>query len=143
MNGKIYGNEKTHLSLTDKAQKLYDRTDPLEIEEIETKYGFRYNMRGVFKRTNMTEAELIEDLEALYDELYAPKKISLDNGRTMLTADEVAEELGESYSAQWAMLINNMDDEVRERVHEECAPCSPVAFLKRYLELAEDDLIIG
>ena len=28
-----------------------------------------------------------------------------------------------------------MDDEIRERVHGELAPCEPIAFLKRYCEL--------
>lgn len=31
-----------------------------------------------------------------------------------------------------------MDDETRERVHFELAPCRPEKFLKRYLELDSD-----
>lgn len=31
-----------------------------------------------------------------------------------------------------------MDDEKREQVHREIAPCSPEEFLKRYLELDPD-----
>lgn len=31
-----------------------------------------------------------------------------------------------------------MDDEKREKVHFELAPCDPVDFLKRYLELDPD-----
>jgi len=31
-----------------------------------------------------------------------------------------------------------MDDETREQVHLELAPCSPKEFLKRYLELDAD-----
>lgn len=31
-----------------------------------------------------------------------------------------------------------MDDETREKVHLELAPCSPKEFLKRYLELDAD-----
>lgn len=31
-----------------------------------------------------------------------------------------------------------MDDEKREQVHNELAPCSPEEFLKRYCELDED-----
>lgn len=31
-----------------------------------------------------------------------------------------------------------MDDEIREKVHIEMAPCKPVDFLKRYLELDKD-----
>lgn len=31
-----------------------------------------------------------------------------------------------------------MDDEKREQVHDELAPCEPEEFLKRYLELDPD-----
>lgn len=31
-----------------------------------------------------------------------------------------------------------MDDEIREKVHFELAPCEPEEFLKRYLELDPD-----
>lgn len=31
-----------------------------------------------------------------------------------------------------------MDDEIRERVHNELAPCEPEEFLVRYLELDPD-----
>lgn len=31
-----------------------------------------------------------------------------------------------------------MDDEIREKVHYELAPCDPEAFLRRYLELDPD-----
>ncbi len=31
-----------------------------------------------------------------------------------------------------------MDDEIREAVHVELAPCTPEEFLKRYLELDPD-----
>ena len=31
-----------------------------------------------------------------------------------------------------------MEDEIREKVHFELAPCDPEEFLKRYLELAPD-----
>ena len=32
-------------------------------------------------------------------------------------------------------IVNLMDDDIRERVHSEVAPCAEAAFLKRYLEL--------
>ena len=31
-----------------------------------------------------------------------------------------------------------MDDEIRERVHGELAPCTPETFLKRYCELVPE-----
>lgn len=38
-----------------------------------------------------------------------------------------------------------MDDDIREQVHSELAPCEPEEFLKRYLELDPDfeDVLIN
>lgn len=36
------------------------------------------------------------------------------------------------------VIATYMDDEKRERVHFELAPCEPEEFLKRYIELAPD-----
>ena len=38
----------------------------------------------------------------------------------------------------WEAIVNMMDDDIRERVHFELAPCTEEAFLKRYLELDPD-----
>ena len=35
-----------------------------------------------------------------------------------------------------------MDDDAREEVHDELAPCTNKQFLKRYLEIAPFDLCI-
>lgn len=35
-------------------------------------------------------------------------------------------------------IVNYMNDDVREKVHLELAPCEPEEFLKRYLELDPD-----
>lgn len=35
----------------------------------------------------------------------------------------------------WFAIVEFMNDEVRERVHFELAPCTNEEFLKRYLEL--------
>lgn len=43
----------------------------------------------------------------------------------------------------WETVVEFMDDETREAVHSELAPCTNLAFLRRYLELAPEDLIIG
>ena len=37
----------------------------------------------------------------------------------------------------WNAIVNLMDDEKREQVHRELAPCSNEKFLQRYLELDE------
>lgn len=45
----------------------------------------------------------------------------------------------------WEAIASYMDDETRERVHFELAPCTNVEFLRRYLELDPDftDLLQG
>lgn len=69
------------------------------------------------------------------------KQISLNNGYTFMDADEAIEEIEER--GLWSVVVETMDSEIRERVHGELAPCSNLAFLRRYLELAAEDLIIG
>ena len=69
------------------------------------------------------------------------KKISLDNGHSYMTAQEAMPEI--TSRNMWDTVINMMDDDTREKVHSELVPCTEVEFLMRYLELANDDLIIG
>lgn len=65
------------------------------------------------------------------------KQISINNGATYTTAAEVLEEISLDTMAEY------MDDDAREAVHNELAPCSDIEFLERYLEIAPDDLIVG
>lgn len=69
-------------------------------------------------------------------------KISIDNGLTFIGAEELDEHTDE-IGARWDAIAEAMDDETRERVHAELAPCSEIDFLRRYLELAPCDLVIG
>ena len=39
---------------------------------------------------------------------------------------------------RYETIVTYMDDEIREQVHAELAPCTETEFLKRYLELDED-----
>lgn len=90
--------------------------------------------------------------EELMDQLIPqePKQISLDNGHTYLDADEAiktmqeqAEESGIPFGKIWENVAYQMDDDIRETVHMELAPCTKKEFLRRYLELSPEDLIIG
>lgn len=65
------------------------------------------------------------------------KRISTNNGATWTTPEEALEHVSMETIAQY------MDDETREQVHEELAPCTDSEFLRRYLEIAPDNLIIG
>ncbi len=65
------------------------------------------------------------------------KTISIDNGNTTCTVNEALE------AFEMDTIANYMDDEIRETVVNEIAPCTDEEFLTRYLEIANDDLIIG
>ena len=64
-------------------------------------------------------------------------RISINNGTTYTTPAEALEEISLDTMAEY------MDDDTREAVHNELAPCSDLEFLTRYLEIAPGDLIIG
>lgn len=71
---RIYGNEKTHLELTEKAYQIYSNTDPLRIveEEYEDEDGekkYRYFIAAFFGDKAMTENELNAFLEYMDDEV--------------------------------------------------------------------------
>ena len=78
------------------------------------------------------------------EEMDMSKMVSLDNGFTFLTAAEALEEMAsERCCVNWDVLVNMMEDDAREAAANELAPCTELEFLTRYLELAEDDLVIG
>ena len=71
---RIYGNEETHLTLTEKAEQIYSNTDPLRIieEEYEDEDGekkYRYFIAAYFGDKAMTENELNAFLEDIADEI--------------------------------------------------------------------------
>ena len=68
------------------------------------------------------------------------KEISLNNGTTFYFADELSDDI---INKNWQLLTVAMDDDVREKVHLELAPCTNREFLNRYMEIATEDLIIG
>ena len=70
-------------------------------------------------------------------EVHQMKNISIDNGTTWCSVDEALQGI------EWETIVHYMDDETRERVHMELAPCTEEEFLTRYLEIAKYDLIIG
>ncbi len=69
------------------------------------------------------------------------KEISLNNGSSYMSADEAMPTIDDR--TLWDAIVEVMDAETREAVHSELAPCTNLAFLRRYLELAPEDLIIG
>lgn len=69
------------------------------------------------------------------------KLISLDNGRTYLTAEDAMPEIMDFNL--WDAVVMMMDDEIREAVHNSLAPCTEQEFLAEYLRRADNDLVIG
>jgi hypothetical protein len=73
-----------------------------------------------------------------------PKEVSLDNGRTFFDAEETIDAIENGdWGVNWETLVNFMDNDAREQVHSESAPCSNLEFLTKYLEIAPCDLIVG
>ena len=64
-------------------------------------------------------------------------QISINNGHSYTTPEDALQE----HSID--TIANYMDDDTREAVYRELAPCTDAEFLTRYLELAAEDLIIG
>lgn len=67
--------------------------------------------------------------------------ISLDNGRTTLTAEEAMPEIIERNL--WDTIVCLMDDDIREAVAADLAPCTEAEFLAEYLRRAPEGLIVG
>ena len=65
------------------------------------------------------------------------KRISIDNGASFVTAAEAVQ------GASWDAITALMDVDTMEKVNAELAPCTEEEFLSRYLEIAQEDLIIG
>ena len=64
------------------------------------------------------------------------KQISVNNGHSFVDARTAIETIG------WDAIVNAMDDETREKVHEEGIETEE-EFLERYLEAAPHDIVIG
>lgn len=72
------------------------------------------------------------------------KMLSIDNGATFYAASEIPEIMPEINARHlYRQIVNFMDDETREAVHMDLAPCTDAEFLAEYLRRANDDLIIG
>lgn len=73
------------------------------------------------------KANTVRGVETVsFDDLKTGDKVLIDNH--FHTIVEVTQELTD-------IIATYMDDDIREQVHSELAPCEPIEFLKRYLEL--------
>lgn len=67
------------------------------------------------------------------------REISWNNGVTFGSAEEFLDERPDL----WDVAVELMDDDVREQVAYDLAPCTEIKFLREYLRRSEADLIIG
>jgi hypothetical protein len=68
--------------------------------------------------------------------------LPLDNGKLNTTKEGRANKMAMIYdtagqSVDYAFAVSLMDDELREQVHDEMAPCTEQEFFDRYCELHE------
>lgn len=69
------------------------------------------------------------------------KHISLDNAHTYLSADDAMPEIIKRNL--WGLVVSQMDDDIRESVHNDIAPCTEAEFLREYLIRADSNIVIG
>lgn len=114
--------------------------EPLTDEQVECAARALVEHVGGYGQYLTDDLEDAFDLDKFLGDESGSKRVSLDNGNRKVDAADLTDgEIGQ----HWDALTHAMDDDVRERVHAELAPCSQRDFLSRYLELASDDLVIG
>lgn len=116
-----------------------------ELRAFCTKYGQDFDAIRFGESLTFPAVELAEEAEEGKMEqdtpAHEPKEISLDNGLTFVSAHEAMPEI--QRRNLWDAIVNLMDHDTRERVHAELAPCTEEEFLTRYLELSEENFVIG
>lgn len=82
-----------------------------------------------------------QEWQMALEDCFKTHEISLDNGNAYMSAEEampIIEEQG-----LWDAVVEAMNDNTREAVNSEIAPCSNLQLLSRYLEVSPYDLVIG
>lgn len=70
-------------------------------------------------------------------------RLSIDNGCTFMQVYELPDGDFPKCGVSWETVVTMMNDDLREEVHRNIAPCTEMEFLKEYLKRAKEDLIIG
>ena len=118
---KRYGDAKTALRLSEKAERIYSDTQPLSIFEEETDDGeYRYTVTGFLQGEDLTEDEVNALLE------------SLDTGLNIEVSEEAQRIVD---NGLFDAAVELMDDEIREEIHSEIGgECTDAEFLTVYME---------
>ena len=133
MSSKTVKAARESLGLGQKAVAEYMGIPQSTISKIET---------GIINPSNITARNIValsEILEtsAKYLIQEDPARISVDNGQSWVTPEEAIA------AVPWDLIVAAMDDRYREYAHREMAPCSDLDFLRFYLEIAPENIIIG
>ena len=102
--------------------KLNQNTDADLIQHLEQQESIQGYLKRLI-RNDMKEEKTMN-------------RISIDNGAHYVAPEDAIAGMS------WDVITNYMDDDTRETVSQE-GPETELAFLRRYLELADADLIIG
>lgn len=93
----------------------------------------------------LTPADIIGD--KYDDDNAAPEaEFSMDNGHKFYEADmieEMDEDEANDVDRLWGAIVGMMEDDIRESVHEDLAPCTNLEFLAEYLRRARHNLVVG
>lgn len=120
--------------------RLIDELPEDEDGEIDTE-----EVRDIWER--YSNGEYNDDMAAQADasQLYSMIRDWTEDGQSMTQAmkdrlQELCEELDPLALTirHWDAIASYMDDDIRETVHSELAPCTEIEFLNRYLELDPD-----
>lgn len=114
---KING-EMAVRGLSGKAQKFYGETDPMNVYAYDGLYAYNGCMGSA---EGLTLEQLERAFEEMYDELNDPTE----------KAEEIIED------GLFEATVNLMDDDLREEVHADLAPCSDLEFLVEYMKRHE------
>ena len=109
-----------------------------ELREFCAKYGQDFDAIRCGESITFAPVEAAQETTQEEEDM---SEISLDNGINFMSAHEAMEQI-ESLGL-WDVIVEAMNDEIREKVHAELAPCTELEFLRRYLELSPEDLVIG
>ena len=110
---KIYGNEKTGLDLSSHAAIVYSEITPLQI--IENDDG-TYSIRGCIEDDNLTAQEVNDLLEDFDSRVLNDYNVEID----------------------YETAVQLMDDDLREELHANLAPCTNQKFFEAYCEAYEE-----
>ena len=131
------------ISLKATVKIAHDRWESLGLEKSAAE------MTDILAKLDEAEIQFYNDLEKA--SLESAKEdthmlISFNNGRSYYDADEIRsiglDKILSDEHVTWDYIATVMDDEIREQVHRELAPCSNEDFLIRYLELSPDNFIV-